>query len=84
MKIKEFFRSKFININKWFNINKPKFSYLLDLFIEIVVYGFMINMPMTFIFGKSFNWLTFPSYGIIFYFIKYELTRLWSQIFPRK
>jgi hypothetical protein len=84
MKIKEFFRSKFINIKGWFITNKPMFSYLFDLVLEIVIYGFLINMPMKFIFGREFNWFTFPSYGILFYFIKYEFVKLWSQIFPKK
>jgi len=73
-----------MKIKEFYNNHKQSISFLFDLLIEIVIYGFMINMPMKFIFNQRFSLFTILSYGIMFYFIKYEFTRLWRQIFPRK
>lgn len=65
-------------------LKNEKVVYFLTLISTIGVYGILINIPMTSVFNRPFTIFSFIGYGIIAYFIKYELPRLWSQLFPKR
>lgn len=64
--------------------NIEKIKYLSKLALVIIVYGFLLNIPMHFIFKMQFSLFTVFGWGILVYFVKFEFPKLWSQLFPRK
>jgi hypothetical protein len=61
-----------------------KVKYILTLILTIGIYGLIFNIPMTFVFNRPFTMFSWVGYGILIYFVKYEIPKLWSQLFPRK
>ena len=65
-------------------LKNEKVVYFLNLLVTVVTYGIILNIPMKFVFGMPFTVMSSIGYGIIIYFIKYELPKLWSQLFPKR
>jgi len=55
--------------------HKEKLSNLKDFLLTVVGFGFIINIMLFGIFGLSFTWYSFISYGILYYFLDVELIK---------
>jgi len=58
-----------------------KYNQIIDyknFFLGILGYGLLINYGLWAIFGITFNWYTFPAYGLAYYFIMEEFV-LWIR-----
>jgi hypothetical protein len=73
-----------IKLKAWLTSHKTSINYALKLIITILVYGFLINYMMHFIFSVPFKIITIPAWGILAYIIKAELPELIRDSFPNK
>jgi hypothetical protein len=65
-------------------LKNERVVYILTLLATVAAYGIFINIPMHSVFNRPFTIMSALGYGIIAFFIKYELPRLWGQLFPRR
>ena len=68
---KEFNRRK-INFVKVLSV-EPLYLFLYNLFVNIISYGFLLNISTHYLFGYEFGVPYIVAWGIAFYFISNEL-----------
>jgi len=74
-------------LKKLFNWIKEHFDKkdIIKTFVLIVIgYGLIINYSIHFIFGIKFNLLTFPAWGIAYYFIKDEFVEWFRRLIAKR
>ena len=59
--------------------NTAKKNELANLTVFVILYGLLLNYICFVLFGVIFKWYTFLGYGLAWYFVKYELVRLFHM-----
>ena len=84
-KVKERKIKKLIKkIFNWLTKNKDKIDVVKEFILIIVCYGILINYSIHFIFGIKFSLLTFPAWGIAYYFIKDEFVEWFRRLIAKR
>lgn len=68
-------------IKNFISLNNKKLVFIKNLSIYSISYGVIINYMLWGIFGVHFGILSFPSYGLLFHFLKEELPLVFSKFF---
>ena len=58
---------------------KIKKNEISNLAVFIILYGLLLNYVCFVLFGFVFAWYTFIGYGLAWYFIKYEIVKLFHM-----
>ncbi len=71
------YKSKFIlRYNKFVKKIKGdesgKIKNVKSFLLMILGYGLLVNYPLHFLLGMKFSFFTFPAWGVVYYFIKWE------------
>jgi len=68
-------------IKNFISLNNKKLVFIKNLSIYSISYGVIINYMLWGIFGVHFGILSFPSYGLLFHFLKEELPLVVNKFF---
>lgn len=71
------------NKKESFKKHKEKIDSIKEFLLIVLFYGLIINYSIHFIFGTKFGLLTFPAWGIAYYFIKDEFIEWFRRLIAK-